>query len=485
MAFESDAVQALITDSDEHCLQDETGLVKFRGKACNLMLTNKCLVVEDRSSPAVTRFDIADIIGAKCSAGKSPDTYTLTVYRYILSNGLFCGSPKLRTAAHLSLSFHRDVSVCQNWSNIITALAANQVPVPHPRNSGEFLAHTKRKVLVFINPHSGSGMSLGVWRKVAEPMFLEAGVDVRQIATTHANHARDVVSTMERQELLSFDSVAGVGGDGIMFEITNGIAMRADSAEVFRSVALIPIPGGTGNGLAKSILFECNVDYGVTNLLFVALKGRKWPLDLSVVSTASEERYASFLSVAWGLISDVDILSERMRWLGEARLYVAAVYFMCKRARYRGKLSMLLATEENNDFGVEHVPPLDQPLADPEGCRGSWAVLEGRFALVWILQVSHPSSSMYIGPGVRLNDGMFTIYVAQEVDTCSMLSLLLSLDDGSIVKHPKLTVYRARAYRLEPEVADKGLFALDGEVVKYEAMQGIVQSGVARVYKTG
>ena len=47
-------------------------------------------------------------------------------------------------------------------------------------------------------------------------------------------------------------------------------------------------------------------------------------MDLVAVDT-SKKRLYSFLSVAWGIIADVDIESERYRRLGNARFTVGAV----------------------------------------------------------------------------------------------------------------------------------------------------------------
>lgn len=63
-------------------------------------------------------------------------------------------------------------------------------------------------------------------------------------------------------------------------------------------------------------------------------------------TTKDGKSHISFLSLAWGLVSDVDILSETMRYLGETRLYIAAVYFMIRRRYYDGRLRMKLVSGE-------------------------------------------------------------------------------------------------------------------------------------------
>jgi len=47
-------------------------------------------------------------------------------------------------------------------------------------------------------------------------------------------------------------------------------------------------------------------------------------MDLVAVDTCTGKRLYSFLSVAWGIIADVDIESEKFRSLGNARFAVGA-----------------------------------------------------------------------------------------------------------------------------------------------------------------
>ena len=160
-------------------------------------------------------------------------------------------------------------------------------------------------------------------------------------------------------------------------------------------------------------------------------------------------KYHSFLSFGWGLISNIDILSESMRIFGESRLYVAAVYFIAAKRMYSGKLSFLEAIPANEKFKNSFVelPDLTQPF---EIRNGQVSVIEGAFTGVWALQTSHATASMHSGPGVRLDDGIFTIIVIRKCSYCDLLHLLLSLDEGGHFQHPKVEIYRAYAYRLEP-----------------------------------
>ena len=218
--------------------------------------------------------------------------------------------------------------------------------------------------------------------------------------------------------------------------------------------------------------------------MFAALTGVRARLDLSVVTTPKSRHY-SFLMFAWGLIADVDIMSEFLRWMGETRFFLSAVYLILSKQIYHGRLSLLLATEQNT--GVDEMPSLSNPVpvGDEERCMAGldWKVIEGSFVLVWVVQSSHASSSMHSGPGVQLSDGIFTVYVVRKANRWELFSLLLSLDSGEFIQHRCVETYKVRAYRLEPESDQPGIYSMDGEVIDYGPMQAVMKQGAATVLK--
>ena len=81
------------------------------------------------------------------------------------------------------------------------------------------------------------------------------------------------------------------------------------------------VPAGSGNGLVASILHEkheLSDTHHQVNAMFRFLKGKSRPLDITHVKVGQQEYY-SFLSVSWGVLADIDINSEILRFLGETR----------------------------------------------------------------------------------------------------------------------------------------------------------------------
>lgn len=510
--------------------------IKINNKPCVVSVFSDKITITQQTKGNVMEVIMSDVLGAKCASINGSETeFELTIFRYVMTRSWFCSGDKSRQPAHIVLKFSATSAAtasdsgpgcCQSWVNLINTLASrNSSPSPLPAVSllsstgALFTAPVQRKIIVFVNPHSGPGLSVKIWNQHAKHMMDEANVAITLVETTHANHAHEFISAVP--DLLSYAGVATVGGDGILSEVVHGIDARPDAQEVFRQVPLIPIPGGTSNGLVKSLLYESNIDYGIVNSLFLSLKGHVSPIDMTRVVTGSGHRHLSFLMLAWGIISDIDLLSETMRWMGEMRLYVAAVYFVLRNRPYHGRVSILTATDGNASMTEADLPPLSQPIvastgsgSDSGGGSGStvavtadiesgvvttaatassaadepdrqWTVLEGAFSLVLMVNSTHISSSVLSGPNSAVNSGYLDCYIMKKGGLCGLLSLLLSFDSGDYIKDPNIQHYKARAYRLEPAdtVQEKGLYSMDGEMIEYGPVQGLVTPGYARIVK--
>jgi sphingosine kinase len=133
--------------------------------------------------------------------------------------------------------------------------------------------------------------------------------------TAYAGQAKEVSTQLD---LTEFHGIITVSGDGLLHEVVNGLMERPDWRSAIRTPVGV-IAAGSGNGLAKSL----NALEPLTAAFNVA-RGMTRSCDLLSVRQASAHRYC-FLSVSWGLISEIDLRSETYRWMGPMRLTVAAV----------------------------------------------------------------------------------------------------------------------------------------------------------------
>lgn len=75
------------------------------------------------------------------------------------------------------------------------------------------------------------------------------------------------------------------------------------------------------------------------------VKGRMAPLDLMKIETPKHGPLYSFLTVGWGLMSDIDIESERLRAIGEIRFTLWAFWRVASLRIYTGRISYLPVTQ--------------------------------------------------------------------------------------------------------------------------------------------
>lgn len=108
------------------------------------------------------------------------------------------------------------------------------------------------KLLVILNPKSGSGRGRESFQRRVHPILSEAEMPYDVFITRHSDYARDFVRS---RDLSQWSGLVLVGGDGIVYEAINGLLERPDWQDCIERLPIAVIPCGSGNGLAKSIAF--------------------------------------------------------------------------------------------------------------------------------------------------------------------------------------------------------------------------------------
>ncbi|KAF8771653.1 sphingosine kinase 1-like [Argiope bruennichi] len=323
---------------------------------CNLILTEKVLFVgiTTRGKTEVEKVFLSDIIGCHAFRGKSGKTRNETlehsayfcIYAYPLKTSGGILSKQLRREKR-TLTFlmrkhdseDENFEIVDKWQRAINCLLRGKACLFDGEVSIPDVVPTSKKFLVLINPKSGSGKAYQVFKERVIPLFVESDTQYEVLVTDRANCARDYV---KKTDVSQWDGIIVVSGDGLLFEVYNGLMARPDWKEVVK-IPIGVIPGGSGNGLARAINYAVGEPYDVTVVtpsVLNILKGRVAPMDLVRVETPKECFY-SFLSIGWGLMADIDIESERLRALGEARFAVWGVIRAIGLRKYKGKLSYL------------------------------------------------------------------------------------------------------------------------------------------------
>ncbi len=345
-----------------------------------------------------------------------------------------------------------------------------------------------RSLQIFINPISGKKKGRIIFEQI-RPLLNDSHLEYTLTETTRPGQIKDTLSQIDLSEI---DGIILVGGDGSIHEAINGLMHRSDwQTAILKPIGIIP--AGTGNGLAKTLLEISGEPDDPVSAAFLIVKGiaqgKYRPLDIAKIEQ-NGQNYYSFLSFSWGIISDVDIESEKLRFLGSLRTDIYALMRIWTLRYYAGKFSYLPANLSETDASAsatecqrfDRCPIcISKPAQNIEANRQSWSVIQDDFVLIWALNISHATHNIKAAPYAHLSDGnMDIILVRKGISKLNLLLAFLKSAQGQHLSLPGIECYRVRAFRLEP-LTPQGIFAVDGEKVDYLPITMEVNRGLARV----
>ncbi|XP_005413003.1 PREDICTED: sphingosine kinase 2 isoform X3 [Chinchilla lanigera] len=254
-------------------------------------------------------------------------------------------------------TYEENRAEAQRWVAALMSLLRG-LPLPGEDEITPELLPRPPRLLLLVNPFGGRGQAWQWCENHVLPMISEAGLSFNLIQTERQNHARELVQGLSLSE---WDGIVTLSGDGLFYEVLNGLLDRPDWEQAVK-MPLGILPCGSGNALAGAVNRHGGFApaLGLDLLLNCSLllcRGGSHPLDLLSVTLASGSRCFSFLSVAWGFVSDVDIQSERFRALGRARFTLGTVLGLATLRTYRGRLSYLPTAVESASPGPAHGLP--------------------------------------------------------------------------------------------------------------------------------
>ncbi|XP_050311620.1 sphingosine kinase 2-like [Anthonomus grandis grandis] len=382
LSKKSSTFKVRLTPKGLHLIKDTSDTVKEQLVLLKDIIGCQCLRSKRRTRnctcQSLPRSDSLQVVEENSSELDDTDCSAyLYIYAYI-----FQGTSKKRERTIITLRFRSfdkyedNNKEAQRWRSAIKKL------IKEPLNSAllhESVLTTRhretRRLLVLCNPKSGAGKGKQIFQQKVAPLLMEAEIPYDLHMTKCLNFAREFVRT---SNLYQWTGIIAVGGDGIVFEIINGLFERPDWSAIVKSLPIGVVPGGSGNGLARSIAHHSAEPYSPTPTLpatLAAIRGASVPMDLVRVETLSQILF-SFLSVGWGLLSDIDIESERLRVLGGTRFTVWSVARLIGLRSYRGKLWYLPCPNPVTKRGED-----EEEFGSPVNGGGSTLELSGEVLL--------------------------------------------------------------------------------------------------------
>ncbi|XP_058504163.1 sphingosine kinase 2 [Solea solea] len=318
---------------------------------------------------------LSELVG--CSCPRAPAPPLLVLYWYPPGKRRKGVSRRRQVRAYLAESRQEG----ERWSAAVQCLLRG-VTVTADTEFSRSLLPRPRRLLLLVNPFSGRGQAMQWCQTLILPMIREANISYNLIQTERQNHARELIREISLPE---WDGIVIVSGDGLLHEVLNGLMERPDWEQAIKIPVGI-LPCGSGNALAGSINHHAGYDMCLReplllNCCFLLSRGGVRPMDVVSVTTspdlsnnsrpAAPRRLFSFLSVAWGFVSDVDIESERYRGLGSARFTLGTLVRIASLRSYKGRLSYLppsVVTTSPDDTPPPPRRPLSRSIT--EGLEG-------------------------------------------------------------------------------------------------------------------
>jgi diacylglycerol kinase (ATP) len=268
--------------------------------------------------------------------------------------------------------------------------------------------------LFIVNPAAGAGRA---GRAVAALHKALASRDADVVLTQRPGQASDLARQAAQD---GHTPIVGVGGDGTLQEIVNGLVRDSIAA----TMAVVPV--GTGNDFARCVGLPTDLQEAV-NLVY---NGTPRTMDLG---QCGQRLFVNAGGV--GL---------------DARVAIAAANM--PRALRRGALPYLLAVLR------EVVPNASSTLT----IHLDDQVIEQRALMVAVANGRFYGGGMMICPMAVRTDGLLDLCVIGYLSRREVLSLLPKLFSGRHIGHPKVAFYQSREVHIE---GPAGTFVqTDGEI---------------------
>lgn len=377
---------------------------------------------------------------------------------------------------------HDEKDTVESWTTKLLDLAYG----PAKRN---------KTLKVLVNPFGGKGTALNMYQRYAAPVFAAAGCKVDMQVTSYRGHAIEIA---EEVDIDACDAVVCCSGDGLPYEVFNGLGKKGNAQEALAKVAVVMIPGGSGNAMAWNL---CGTGSNSVAALAI-VKGIHTPLDL-VSITQGNTRTLSFLSQSFGIVADSDLGTEDIRWMGAQRFTYGFLARLMRRAIYPCELAVKVemadkkAIKEHYTSYVNAEPPKRTPESIAKLSGGlpelKYGTVLDRLPEGWEVIPSESLANFYAGnmpivskdtnffPAAVPCDGLMDIITVDGTTSrATTLKMMTQVADGGFFDMPEVNVRKATAYRLVPREKE-GYISVDGEQVPFEAFQVEIHQGLGSV----
>ncbi len=276
-----------------------------------------------------------------------------------------------------------------------------------------------QRYILILNPHGGVKTGRTILKKV-HPVFESIGAELNVYETEHAGHAKELAYSLD---YTGYEGLCAIGGDGTMHEVVNGMLTRPDQ----RKLPIGLITGGTGNSFMRDV--NC-LDPVVAAKRIIT--GRKRPVDVAKVDANGEILFA-FNIIGWGMPTEINRISEKLRWMGGQRYNVASIIEVMKN---RQRLATLVV----------------------DGNR-----IVGNFGFIMGCNTIHTGKGMKMAPLAQVDDGYIDLIIVHKAGRFKLLNMFPKVFSGSHIGDAAVEYKQVKEFSIIPNEPHE--LNIDGEMI--------------------
>jgi len=300
-----------------------------------------------------------------------------------------------------------------------------------------------RRLVVILNPYGGSGVAKESYSTIIKEMFEQGNIEILFYETESTEHVSNITATLD---LEGVDGIVGIGGDGLINQIVNGLYSRVD-LEKLKTIPIGQIPLGSQNALAISI----NGRKSIEEYTFIIIRGEIRKLDVIEVFFPEYNRTVySLITVAYGFLGDVLEDSEKNRWMGPFRYQFCAFKHFFKNKGYRATIAYL---------------PHDAAELVDRSSGNNWITLEDvELDMACAFNISGQSSQNPEMVPAQCDDGLITMLLVQKRSQIHTIEYVLNVFTESHLQLDGVQIIKTKSIKFVPDLSNASPINIDGEL---------------------
>ncbi|KAI8617683.1 ATP-NAD kinase-like domain-containing protein [Chytriomyces sp. MP71] len=333
------------------------------------------------------------------------------------------------------------------------------------RESKETCIFRYRRILVLLNPYGGGGKAIKAWQEVARSALQRLDIEYDLIKTTHAGHAKEIMSSLDDKK---YAGAMILSGDGMFHECINGLFEKCGrDVNALRKLklALVLVPTGTCNGFSSSL----GATTATASLINLARCKTSRPVDLYQILSRSEQGKAESMRLdmhcfSTCIVADHDELVERKLRKNPFRTILAPIRVISAAKSYPSKIYLkpvFSTPEDTAKFGLRDGHAL--PVSDEPKHDHSWRMINAPLVFCSAINTEMAAHNMIFAPGAKVDDGAIYILVVRKgVSRFKLALMFLAFERGTHTQFKEMEIYKVEQMQFRP-LTEEGNVNVSGE----------------------